>query len=368
MLGMMILVSSDNFLSLYLGLELLALPIYALIAISKQYRNSSEAAMKYFVMGAMASGLLLYGVSLLYGGSGGLEFHTIAREFLGQAGTPNLALQFGMIFVLAGVAFKLGAVPFHMWLPDVYQGAPIPVTMFIGTAPKIAAFGMTIRILINVFPENVSDWQMLLSFMAVLSLIIGNLAAIMQTNIKRLLAYSTISHMGFILLGIISGAVSGITPSMFYVISYVMVVLATFGLISALSKNGLEVEKINDLKGLGKKSPYISLLLLIVLFSLAGIPPTIGFYAKLFVLNSLLEQGNIGLAITAVVMSVIGAYYYLRIIKIIYFDEEQDTLAIPEVKISFASYTLLSINSFATLVFGLMPAPILVFCATVLPY
>ena len=327
LLGMFIMISGNNFLVIYLGLELLTLSSYALVALRRDNATATEAAMKYFVLGAMASGFLLYGLSMLYGATGSLDIGQVFKAVLsGQV--KHQVLVFGLVFVVAGLAFKLGVVPFHMWIPDVYQGAPTAITLMIGSAPKMAAFAITMRLLVDGLLPLAIDWQQMLAVLAIGSLLIGNLAAIAQTNLKRMLAYSTISQMGFVLLGLLSGVINGqvnsavaenaYSASMFYVVTYVLTTLATFGVILLLAREGFESEEISDLAGLNQRSPLYAGVMAICLFSMAGIPPLVGFYAKLAVLQSLLASGQtayIALAVFAVVMSLIGAFYYLRVVE-----------------------------------------------------
>jgi NADH-quinone oxidoreductase subunit N len=362
-LGMMTLVSAANFISLYLGLELLALPLYALIALLKEEdKKASEAAMKYFVMGAIASGMLLYGISLLYGITGSIELATVAEALSRLTiDTPTAAL-FGVVFVIVGLAFKLGAVPFHMWVPDIYEGAPTSVTLFIGTLPKLAAFGMAIRLLMDSLPALSPHWQPLLVVMSILSMAVGNIVAIAQTNIKRMLAYSTIGHVGFLLLGLLAGPESGYSAAFTYVIIYSLTTLGAFGIILSLSKKGFEADKLSDYQGLGITHPWIAFLMLLILFSLAGVPPLVGFYAKFLVLQAVINAGFVWLAALAVLFSVVGTFFYLRVIRIMFF-ESPSSLKQTELPswqtISNEGVILLSMNSLALLVFGIYPVPIL---------
>ena len=359
LLGMMVMISAYNFLTLYLGLELLSLALYALVALQRDSAQGTEAAMKYFVLGALASGMLLYGMSMLYGVAGSLEIGKVAAAI--QQGSGNhMILAFGLVFVVAGLAFKLGVVPFHMWIPDVYQGAPTAVTLFIGSAPKLAAFGFVMRLLVEGLHGLHADWQGMLIIMAVLSMAIGNITAIAQTNIKRMLAYSTISHMGFLLLGILSGSITGYSASMFYVVTYVLMSLGGFGMILLLSRKGFEAENLDDFKGLNQRSPWYAFLMLLVMFSMAGVPPTVGFYAKLSVLQAIMESGMVSLAVVAVLFSLIGAFYYLRIVKLMYFDAPQDETPItPHSDMRL----LLSANGLAVLALGILPQPLMTLCA-----
>jgi NADH-quinone oxidoreductase subunit N len=324
LLGMMVMVSASHFLTIYLGLELLALSLYAMVAFNRDSGNSTEAAMKYFVLGAIASGMLLYGMSMLYGATGTLEVSGV-KLAISNMQPDNIILVFGLVFVVVGLGFKVGAVPFHMWVPDVYHGAPTSVALYISSAPKIAAFAMIMRLLVGGLDGLVESWQGMLIILAVLSMGLGNLIAISQTNIKRMLAYSAISHMGFFLLGILSGTDNGYASAMFYVLVYAIMSLGGFGIIILLSRQGFEADSLDDFKGLAKRSPWVAFLMLILMFSMAGVPPTIGFYAKLMVVQSVIDAGLLWLAIVSVLMAVIGAYYYLRVIKLMYFDQPETT-------------------------------------------
>lgn len=358
-LGMMIMISANHFLTLYLGLELLSLCLYALVALQRDSAIATEAAMKYFVLGALSSGMLLYGMSMLYGVTGSLEIGAVNEAI--QSGVENRrVLVFGLVFVVAGLGFKLGAVPFHMWIPDVYQGAPTAITLFIGSAPKIAAFAFFIRLLIGGLQGLTPDWQGMLLIMAILSIALGNVTAIAQTNLKRMLAYSTIAHMGFLLLGILSGTRTGMTAGMFYILAYVLMSLGTFGMILLLSRAGFEAENLDDFKGLNQRSPWYAFVMLLLMLSMAGIPPTLGFYAKLAVLQAALQAGFLWVVIAAVLFSVIGAYYYLRIIKLMYFDAPTDTATLrPQADVSL----LMSANGLSMLALGILPQPLMALCA-----
>ncbi|PXW87837.1 NADH dehydrogenase subunit N [Nitrosomonas sp. Nm84] len=350
-LGMMVMISASHFLTLYIGLELLSLSLYALVALRRDSVVATEAAMKFFVLGALASGFLLYGMSMVYGATGTLHVSQLAQIIQSEASSREV-LVVGLVFIVAGIGFKLSAVPFHMWAPDVYQGAPTAVTLFIGSAPKLAAFGFVMRLLVEGMGEMVADWQGMLVILAVMSMAVGNLAAIAQTNIKRMLAYSTISHMGFLLLGFISADSNGYSSALFYVIAYVLMTLGTFAVIMLLCRNGFEAENINDFKGLSKRNSWYAFITLLLMFSLAGIPPMIGFYAKLAVLQAVVNAGYIWLAVAAVLFSLIGAFYYLRIIKLMYFDEpETDEPILPNSDVRI----LLSANGFAVLALGIFP-------------
>ncbi|WZB61658.1 NADH-quinone oxidoreductase subunit NuoN [Achromobacter xylosoxidans] len=360
LLGQMVMISSGNLISIYLGLELMSLALYALIALRRDNVVATEAAMKYFVLGALASGFLLYGMSMVYGATGHLDLAEVAKV-VAAGKAEKMALVFGIVFLVSGLAFKLGAVPFHMWVPDVYQGSPTVVTLILGGAPKLAAFAITLRLLVDGLHGLAADWQPMLMILAVLSLAIGNLTAIAQTNFKRMLAYSTISHMGFVLLGLMSGTVAGkpdasaaaYGASLFYMLTYVLTTLASFGIVLLLSRQGFECEHIDDLKGLNRRSPWHAAIVLLLMFSLAGIPPLVGFYAKLAVLQALVGAGHVTLAVIAVVFSLIGAFYYLRVVKVVYFDEPAADAA-PMVA-SAGQRAVLSVNGLLILVLGILP-------------
>jgi NADH-quinone oxidoreductase subunit N len=366
LLGQMVMISGNNFLIIYLGLELMSLSLYALVALRRNSTVSTEAAMKYFVLGALASGFLLYGMSMLYGATGSLDLIEVSK--VAASGTVNKTiLVFGVVFLVAGLAFKLGVVPFHMWVPDVYQGAPTAVTLLLGGAPKLAAFAICIRLLVEGLLPLAVDWQQMLTVLAVMSMLIGNVTAIAQTNLKRMLAYSTISQMGFMLLGLLSGVVNGTasagaySASMFYSITYVLTTLGTFGLIMLLARAGFEAENIDDFKGLNQRSPWFAVVMLILMFSLAGLPPMVGFYAKVSVLQAVLATGQVWLAVFAVMMSLIGAFYYLRVVKVMYFDEPTDTAPIA---VGSDMRVALSINGLAVLALGIFPGALLAACAS----
>lgn len=369
LLGVNVMLSANNFLVIYLGLELMSLSLYALVALRRDHAVSTEAAMKYFVLGALASGFLLYGLSMMYGATGSLSIPEVFEVI--SKGIPNKAvLIFGVVFVVAGLAFKLGAAPFHMWVPDVYQGAPTAITLLIGAAPKLAAFAITMRLLVEGMIGLAADWQQMLMVLSIMSLLVGNLAAIAQSNLKRMLAYSTIANMGFMLLGMTAGVVNESTKwgdnayssAMFYAVTYVLTTLGTFGMVILLSRQGHEAEEIKDLAGLGKRSPWFALVMTLFMFSLAGVPPTVGFYAKLAVLQALVSTdvtAYLHLSIFAVVVSLVGAFYYLRIVKVMFFDEPTDTspIAAPaDVRL------VMSLNGAAVLVFGLLPGGLMGLC------
>jgi NADH-quinone oxidoreductase subunit N len=370
LLGMSVMISGQNFLVLYLGLELLTLSSYTLVALRRDNGNATEAAMKYFVLGAMASGFLLYGISMVYGATGSLDLSVIFKA-IASGQIKHQVLVFGLVFIVAGLAFKLGVVPFHMWIPDVYQGAPTAATLMIAGAPKLAAFALVIRVLVEGLLPLAVDWQQMLALLAVASLLVGNLAAIAQTNLKRMLAYSTIAQMGFVLIGLIAGVVSGnadhaanaYSSAMFYVIGYVLTTLASFGIIMLLARQGFESEEIIDLAGLNHRSPLYAGVMAICMFSLAGIPPLVGFYAKLSVLQALIASGQayaIYLALFAVIMSLIGAFYYLRVVKVMYFDEP---VAATTVTADADVRVVLSLNGLLVLVLGIVPGALMTLCA-----
>jgi NADH-quinone oxidoreductase subunit N len=373
LLGIMLMISANNLLVIYLGLELQALSLYTLVALRRDDARSTEAAMKYFVLGALASGFLLYGMSMLYGATGTLDINELADRVVTGHVASRLALVFGTVFIVAGLAFKFGAVPFHMWVPDVYQGAPTPVTMLIGTAPKLAVFAVTFRILVEGLLPLAVDWQRMLIVLAVASLVLGNLTAIAQSNLKRMLAYSTIAQMGFVLLAMLSGVVGGnvmttvnaYSAAMFYLITYAVTTLGTFGIILLLSRTGFEAEEIADLRGLNRRSPWYAFVMLLLMFSLAGIPPTVGFYAKLVVLQALLGDSLQGtmlwLAIIAVMFSLVGAFYYLRVVKVMYFDEPAPGQPAP-IAATMDMRVALSINGALVLVLGILPQFLLKLC------
>ena len=358
-LGMMVMISANHFLTLYLGLELLSLSLYAMVALQRDSAIATEAAMKYFILGALASGLLLYGMSMLYGATGSLELGAVAKSIQSGAADKNL-LVFGLVFVVSGLAFKLGVVPFHMWVPDVYHGAPTAMTMLIGSAPKLAAFAFASRILVEGLQPLVQHWSGMLIILAIASMAIGNLTAIAQTNLKRMFAYSTIAHMGFLLLGLLSGGIEGYGSAMFYAVIYVLMSLGAFGMIMLLSREGFEADTLNDFKGLNQRSPWLAFLMLLLMFSMAGVPPTVGFYAKFSVLNAVVQAGHIWLAVVAVLLSLIGAFYYLRIVKLMYFDAPESHAPIT---IGQDTALLISVNGLGILLLGLLPGTLMSVCA-----
>ncbi len=369
LLGISIMIIGNNFLSIYLGLELMSLSLYAMVALRRDNAQATEAAMKYFVLGALASGFLLYGLSMMYGATGSLDLGEVYKATL--AGTINKqVLAFGLVFIVSGLAFKLGVVPFHMWVPDVYQGAPTAATLMVAGAPKLAAFAITIRLLVEGLVSQAADWQQMLMILAVLSMAVGNLAAIAQTNLKRMLAYSGIAQLGFMLLGFVPTVVAGNTvsagngygSSLFYVLTYVLTTMGTFGLIMILSRPGFESEQISDLAGLNKRSPLLAGVMAVFMFSLAGIPPTVGFYAKLAVLQALITTNStllLQISIVAVLLSLVGAFYYLRIVKVMYFDEPTDSSPVVEGH----ARVLLGFNALAVVALGILPSGLMTLCA-----
>ncbi len=360
-LGMLIMVSAYHFLTLYLGLELLSLCLYAMVAMQRDSAVATEAAMKYFILGAIASGMLLYGMSIIYGITGSLALGEVAAAVFMSTGNETI-LSFGLVFLIIGIGFKFGAVPFHMWLPDVYHGAPTAMTLFIAAAPKIAAFAMLVRLLVEGLIDLHSDWQDMLIMLAVLSMIVGNVVAIAQTNLKRMLAYSTISHVGFLLMGVLSGTQEGFAASLFYTLIYALMTLGAFGMILLLSRQGYEAENIEDFKGLSRKQPWFALMMMILMFSMAGIPPLAGFYAKLLVIKSVIDVDLLSVAIVAVITSVIGAFYYLRVIKVMYFDKP---LVEHTVTASSLVQIILSANILMVLGLGLFPGMLIKICSIV---
>lgn len=358
-LGMMILISSYNFLSVFLGLELSSLPIYAMIALRRDSGICSEASIKFFVIGTMATGMLLYGFSMLYGATGTIGLNEVASAIVNTLAQERLILILGLVFVVVGIAFKLGAVPFHMWVPDIYEGAPSAVTLFLASASKVAALGMAIRLLVNAMPSLQIQWQEQLTLIAVLSIGVGNIIAIVQSNLKRMLAYSSIAHIGYLSLGILAGTPQGYAAATFYMISYAIMTLGAFGMIVILSRSGFEMDHIDDFKGLNTKNPWLAFLMLIIMFSLAGIPPIVGFMAKVGVLEALIEVHRVWLAVLAIVFAVIGSYYYLRVVKVMYFEEPDfpgSILCPLDMKIA------MTINSLSVLVLGIFPGVLFTLC------
>ena len=360
-LGMMVLVSAGSFLTLYLGLELLSLSLYAMVALDRDSRLGCEAAMKYFVLGALASGMLLYGISMIYGSTGSLDLASIA-ESIAAPGPMRLTMVLGLVFVVVGVAFKLGAVPFHMWVPDVYEGAPTPVTLFIATAPKIAAFGMLMRALVDGLGGLVADWSQMLVVLAVLSMAAGNVIAIAQTNIKRMLAYSAIAHVGFVFVGMASGTSAGYAASMFYVLTYVLMALGGFAMVIWLGRTGMEADRLEDFKGLNDRNPWFAFMMLILMLSMAGMPPFVGFWAKWSVLREAVAADMTWLAVVAVLFSVVGLFYYLRVIRLMYFESPSDAAPVTALA---AMKVVVSANALAILALGIYPGALLKLCEAV---
>ncbi|MCL1824843.1 MAG: NADH-quinone oxidoreductase subunit NuoN [Betaproteobacteria bacterium] len=355
-LGMMVMITANHLLVLYVGLEMMSLSLYALVAFDRDAVRSTEAGMKYFVLGALASGLLLYGMSMIYGATGSLELSVVKQAV---PGADSAVLLFGLVFLVAGVSFKLGVAPFHMWVPDVYQGSPTAVTLILSSAPKLAAFAMAMRLLGGALPDLAEHWQTMLMLVVVASIVLGNFAALAQRNIKRMLAYSGISHMGFMLMGLLSGDGMGYSSAMFYAIAYALMTLAAFGMVVLLSREGFEAENIEDFKGLNRRNSWFALLMLFVMFSMAGIPFFVGFFAKFSVLQAVIQAGHLWIAVLAVLMSLIGAFYYLRVVKFMYFDEPADSAPL---NASGELLVMLSINGVAIALLGLMPGTLMQWC------
>jgi NADH-quinone oxidoreductase subunit N len=364
LLGMLVMISANSFVSLYLGLELMSLSLYAMVALQRESERDIEAAMKYFVLGALASGLLLYGMSMIYGATGTLDIGGAANAMVN--GHPNRTiLVFGLVFVVSAIAFKLGAVPYHMWVPDVYDGAPTAVTLFIGTAPEFAAFAFAMRLLVGALSALAFDWQGMLLVLSLLSMILGNVVAIAQTSIKRMLAYSTIANMGFMLMGFLTANSDGYSAAMFYMVAYVLTTLVGFGIVLLLSRAGFEADQLEDLKGLNQRSPWYAFMMLLAMFSLAGVPPTIGFYAKFSVIWAAVDIGLVWLAVVAVMASLVGAFYYLRVVKLMYFDDPVDNSPI---EARGDTRLLLSVNGLALLLLGVFPQKLMGLCALALTH
>ena len=363
-LGMQVMASAYSFLTIFLGLELLSLPLYAMVALQKDSSAAVEASIKYFVTGMLASGLLLYGISLVYGATGTVEILALSNMIPHATSIEDSVLLVGLIFILAGVIFKFGAVPFHMWVPDVYQGAPTCVTLFIASAPKIAAFCITMRILVEAFPSLAIQWEQILIVVAVLSMFFGNVLAIAQTNIKRMLAYSSIAHIGYTLLGVIAGpnSTQGYSAAMFYIVTYVLVASGGFAVVALLSQRGVEFDKLEDYRGLNERNPWIAFMMLLLMFSMAGVPPTVGFFAKLGLLEALVEAHLVWLAALALLFAIIGAYYYLRIVMLMYFEEPKSESTHIKLSLDPGIMTALSVNCGAVLVFGLLPSSLIDLC------
>ena len=363
LLGMMIMASANSLLTMYLGLETLALSLYALVAIDRNNVTAAESAMKYFVLGAIASGCLLYGISWVYGVTGFLQFPDIAAAIAADPSLNSLPLWFGLAFLIVGIAFKFGAVPFHMWLPDVYQGARTPVTVYLATAPKLAALALTLRILVDGLGGLHETWASMIMVVAVLSLLLGNIVAIAQTNIKRMLGYSTIGHVGFILLGVFCGTGDGYASALFYTLTYVVAAAGAFGVIIVLSRRGYEAENLTDFKGLNARSPWFALMMMFLMFSMAGVPPFVGFFAKLNVISAVLASGYPALAVLMVLASVVGAYYYLKVIWYMYFEPAEDQAVL---QASTDTRVVLSLNAIAVLALGIVPGWLMALCIEIL--
>lgn len=360
-LGMSVMASAYSFLTIYLGLELLSLALYALVAMYKESSQATEAAMKYFVTGALASGLFLYGVSLLYGITGDIQIGAIAQTLQSQ---HNVVAGVALIFIISALIFKFGAVPFHMWVPDVYQGAATPVTLFISSAPKVAAFAITVRVLVQALPSLDITWEPILIFVSILSMCFGNVLAIVQTNLKRMLAYSSIAHIGYTFLGILSGPYSpqGYSAAMFYIITYVLVAAGAFAVITILSRGGIEFDQLSDYRGLNSRNPWLAFMMLLLMFSMAGVPPTVGFFAKLGLLEALVAANLVWLAVVALVFALIGAYYYLRVVMLMYFEEPASLEDSTKIVVSPDMMVAISINGGAALVLGLLPSGLIDLC------
>ena len=362
LLGIMIMISANSLLTMYMGLETLSLSLYALVAFERKSASAAEAAMKYFVLGAIASGSLLYGISWIYGLTGSLQFHEIAAV-VRSGDVTGIPLYFGLAFITVGIAFKFGAVPFHMWLPDVYQGARTPVTLYIASAPKLAALALVMRVLVDGLGDLHGVWQGMIMVLAVLSLLIGNIVAIAQTNIKRMLGYSAIAHVGFILMAVFTGTEQGYAAALFYTLTYVVMAAGAFGIVILLSRQGFEAEHLGDFKGLNARSPWFALMMLFFMFGMAGVPPWVGFFAKLNVISAVLDAGFPGLAVLMVLASVVGAYYYLRVIWIMYFDAVEDKSVF---QADLDTRLVLSLNGVAVLALGILPGWLMALCISVI--
>jgi NADH-quinone oxidoreductase subunit N len=361
LLGVFVLVSANSLLTVYIGVELLALSVYAMVAFDRDSGIAAESAMKYFVLGAIASGTLLYGMSIVYGMTGTLDLEVIATKLT----TPgSMGVVLGLAFIVVAVAFKFGAVPFHMWLPDVYEGAPTSVTLFVGTVPKIAYFALTLRLLAHGLAGTSADWTVMLMPLAVLSLIVGNVVAIAQSDLKRMLAYSTIGHVGFIVLGFVAGTPSGYTAALYYMLVYVLMALGAFGVILLAGRKGFEADKLDHYKGLYQRDPLLALVMMVLMFSFAGVPPLVGFWAKLRIIQALWETSHLGLVVISVVMSVVGAFYYLRVVKLMYFDAPPEDL--PATLRPLGARFVIGVNAAAVLALGVLPSPLLDLCSSLI--
>jgi NADH-quinone oxidoreductase subunit N len=363
-IGMMILVSSQNFLTLFLGLELMSLPVYAMVALMREKSRCVEAAMKYFVIGSVASGMLLYGLSLFFGATHSLDLSRVSQGMIVMMQNQQLILYFALVFVIAGIAFKLGAAPFHVWVPDVYDGAPNSVTLFISAAPKMAAFGLALRFLTEAVPGLSIQWEHVLIVMAILSIAIGNVVAVVQSNIKRLLAYSSIAHIGYMLLGLACGTARGDAAAYFYMITYALTSLGAFGMITLLSQSGMEMNELSDFSGFSNRNPWLAFMMLIMMFSLAGIPPFVGFIAKVGVLEALIKVHSVWLAVVAIIFSIIGSYYYIRVVKVMYFEEDKSTVK-KSIVVSQSLVAAASMNGLLLLLLGIFPTQLFILCHAV---
>lgn len=359
-LGMMVLVSSHNLLTLFLGMELMALPIYAMVALQRGKERCVEAAIKYFIIGALATGMMLYGMSLLFGVTQSLDIATIAKTLTNISLQHNLVLLFGLVFILTGIAFKLGAAPFHMWVPDVYDGSPSSVTIFLSAAPKLAAFGLAVRLLVDGMPSLALEWSHMLIVLAICSIAIGNLAAIVQTNIKRMLAYSSIAHMGYMILGLVCANQRGYSAALFYIISYTIMTLGAFGMITLMARAGFEANLVEDFAGLNDRNPWLAFIMLVIMFSMAGVPPLVGFIAKVSVIEALIQAHLVWLSVFAILFAIIGAYYYIRVVRVMYFgDTEGDTVV---VRYGTSLKVAISLNGLMVLVLGIFPGTLFALC------
>ncbi len=359
-LGMMVLVSAYSFITVFIGLELLSLPLYALIAMQRGSSICTEAAMKYFVLGSAASGFMLYGMSMLYGMTGSVGISEVMHALTTVSVEKEIVLALGLVFIVSAVAFKLGAVPFHMWIPDVYEGSPLSVTLIIASAVKLAAFALVVRLLINAMPSLVIQWQQVLMAIAILSMALGNLVAIVQTNIRRMLAYSSIAHIGYMMLGLVSGISIGFGAALFYVIVYAIMSLGAFGILVLLSQSGHDIQTVNDLRGLNARNPWLAFLMLLVMFSMAGVPPSVGFFAKIAVLEALVQVHLVWLAALALIFAIIGAYYYLRVVKVMYFDAPEHDAAITVT--GHTKQLGISVNCLLVLILGILPTGLFQVC------
>lgn len=360
-LGMSVMASANTFLTIFLGLELLSISLYAMVAMNKESSLSTEAAMKYFVLGALASGMFLYGISILYGITGSIEMDAVAQVLKSR---QDIVPLLGLIFILGGIIFKFGGVPFHMWVPDVYQGAATPTTLFIASAPKIAAFAITVRVLVQAMPDLQANWEHILIVIAILSMLLGNVLAIAQNNFKRMLAYSSIAHIGYTLLGVLAGpdSTQGYSAAMFYISTYVLVAAGAFAIITLMSRDGIDLDRLDEYRGLNARSPWLAFMMLLLLFSMAGVPPTVGFFAKLGLIEALVEANLVWLATLALIFALIGAYYYLRVVMLMYFEEPKEGAMNTPITVSPDMLVAISINGAAALLLGLFPSFLIDLC------